>query len=29
MDVNVDEMMMIYWNLCVQNHFGIEIFLPQ
>ena len=26
-DVNVDKM-MIYLNLCVLNHFGIEIFCP-
>ena len=26
MDINVDEMMMIYLNLCGHNHFRIEIF---
>ena len=24
--VNVDKMMMVYLNLCMNNHFGIEIF---
>ena len=24
-DVNVDKMKMVYLNLCVHNHFGIEI----
>ena len=28
MDINVDEIMMIYLNLCAHNHFGIEIFCP-
>ena len=27
-DVNVDKMMMVYLNLCMHNHFGIEIFCP-
>ena len=27
-DVNVDKMMMVYSNLCMHNHFGIDI-LPQ
>ena len=25
-DVNVDKMMMVYLNLWMHNHFGIEIF---
>ena len=27
-DVTVDEMMMVYLNLCMHHHFGIEIFCP-
>ena len=27
-NVNVDKMMMTYLNLCMHNHFGIEIFCP-
>ena len=27
-DVNVDKIMMVYLNLCMHNHFGIEIFCP-
>ena len=27
-NVNVDKMMMIHLNLCMHNHFGIEIFCP-
>ena len=27
-DVNVDEIIMICLNLCMHNHFGIEIIFP-
>ena len=27
-DVNVGEMMMVCLNLCMHNHFGIEIIFP-
>ena len=27
-NVNVDKMMMAYLNLCMHNHFKIEIFAP-
>ena len=27
-DVNVDKMRMVCLNLCMHNHFGIEIFCP-
>ena len=28
-DVKVDKMMMVYLNLCMHNHFRIEIIFPQ
>ena len=27
-NVNVDKIMMVYLNLCMHNHFRIEIFFP-
>ena len=27
-NVNVDKLMMVYLNLCMHNHFGIEIIFP-
>ena len=27
-DRDVDKMMMIYLDLCMHNHFGIELFCP-
>ena len=27
-DVNVDKMMIVNLNLCMHNHFGIEIICP-